>query len=124
MIRNLRSIWSMFFYVFFCNIIKVNHILYCFIMPLHLIFFFLHTRSLLVLYAYASIESINCTFLSLLALIAILLMSSVNTLCLLLVNFCRDFHINLLSFMNFLWVSLRLSIPTLFFSSWPILFSS
>ena len=43
--KKLWPIWIMLFYVFFCNIIKVNN---CFIILLHLTLFFLHTRSLLV----------------------------------------------------------------------------
>ena len=45
------------FYFFFRNIIKVK---YFFIVLLHLISSFLHTRSLLILYAYDSTKSIGC----------------------------------------------------------------
>ena len=58
--------------VFFCNIIKVNHFLYYFIILLHLISSFLLTRSLLVPSAYISIESIDCILLSSFELKAIL----------------------------------------------------
>ena len=61
--------------------------------------------SLIVPDVYASIESINYTILSSLALNAIFLASSVNTLCLSILNLYYDFNINLLFFMN----SLRFS---------------
>ena len=64
MIRNLWPTWIMFFYVFFCNFMKVNNFLYCLIILLHLISSFLLTRSLLVPYAYVSIESNDCILLS------------------------------------------------------------
>ena len=82
MVRNLWPIWIMFYYVF--NIIKVNHFLYRFIILLHLFSSLSLTKSLLVPYAYVSIESIDCTFLSSFELRAILLISSVKTLCFLL----------------------------------------
>ena len=50
----------MFFCVFFCNIVKVNHFLYRVIILLHSISSFLLTRYLLVPYAYISIKSIYC----------------------------------------------------------------
>ena len=87
---------------FFCNFIKVNHFLYCFFILLHLICSFYFNRSLLVPYVYASTESIDCILLLLLEHNAILLNSSVNKLCFLLVN-CWEFYINLLFFMNAFW---------------------
>ena len=57
MIRNLFPVCIMFFCFFIYNNIKVNHFLYRFIKLLHLISSFLLTRSLLVSYAYVSIES-------------------------------------------------------------------
>ena len=96
----------MLFCVFFYNIIKVNHFFYCFIILLHLVFSFLHTRSLLVPDAYVSIESIesiDCIVLSSLAFNAILVTFSLNTsYFLLFLNLYRDFNINLLIFINFL----------------------
>ena len=71
-------------------------------MLLHLISSFLFTRSLTVPYAYVSIESNNCILLSLHELNAILLITSVKTLCLSLLNLCFDFNIDLLLLMNFL----------------------
>ena len=68
---------SLFF--FFCNIIKVNHFSYLFIVLLHLISSFSLTRSVLVPYAYDSIESIDCILLSSFELKAILFISSVKT---------------------------------------------
>ena len=85
-----------FFYVLFCNIIKINPFLYYFIILLHLISSFLLTRSFFVPCAYAFIESIDCILLSLLVLNAILLTSSVNTLCFSLLSLCCYFNINLL----------------------------
>ena len=91
----------MYFYGFLSNIIKVNHFLHYFIIFLHLVSTFLHIKYLYVPYAYVSIESIDCILLSLLAFNSILLISSVNTLCLLLLNLCCVFNINLLFFYKF-----------------------
>ena len=91
-----------FFYVFFCNIIKVNHFSYRFTTLLHLVSSFPLTRSLLVPYAYASIESNDCFHLSSFELNAVLLISSVKTLCLSLLNLCCVFNIDLLFLMNLL----------------------
>ena len=85
---------------FFCNIIKVNHLLDCFIIVLHLISSFSLTRSLFIPYVYVSIESIDCILLSSFELKAILLISSVNTLCLSFLNRWSVFNINLLFFMS------------------------
>ena len=98
MVRNFWPIWTMFFYVFFCNISKVKNFLYCFIILCRLIFSFLHIRSLLVPYAYVSAESIDCVFVS--SLEAIFLISSVKTLWVSLLNLCLVFNISLF-FMNF-----------------------
>ena len=110
----LWSIWIIFFYVFFYNIIKVNHFLYCFIILLLLISSFSLTRTLLVPYAYVSIESIDCILLSSFELKAILLISSVKT-CFSLLNLCYVFNVDLLFFMNSLWSSLRLSTSIFYF---------
>ena len=53
---------------------------------LHLISSFLHTRSLLVPYAYVSTELIDCIYLSSFEFKAILLASSVKTSCFSLLN--------------------------------------
>ena len=98
-IRNLWPIWVMFIYVFFCNIIKVNHFLYSFIMLLHLISSFSLTRSSLVPYAYVSVESNDCIPLSSFELNAALLISSVKSLWISLLNLCCVFYINLLFLM-------------------------
>ena len=112
----------MFFHVFFCNIVKVNHFLHCSIILLHLFFSFLHIKSFLVPYAFLSTESIDCILLSSFKLKAILLISSVKTLCLSLLNlccvFCSDFF-----FFNLLMFFLRFSV-LIFFSNWFILFLS
>ena len=52
---------------------------------------FSHTRPFLVPYVYVSIESIDCILLSLLALNAILLISSVNALYFSLLILCYDY---------------------------------
>ena len=99
MISNFWPIWIMFFYVF----IKVNNFLCCFIILLHLFSSFLLTRSLLVLYAYVFISSSDSILLLSFELKAILLVSSVKTLCLSVLNLCCVFDIDLLFLMNSLW---------------------
>ena len=69
-----------FIIFFFCKIIKVSHVLYCFIILLHLIYSLLHTRYSLVPYPYVSFESIDFILLSSFELNAILLISSAKTL--------------------------------------------
>ena len=103
------------FYILFYNIIKVNHFLYSFIILLRLISPFLLTRSLLVPYAYVSIESIDCILLSSFELKAILLISSVKTLCLSLLNLCCVFDIDLLFLMNSLWFFKTICVNFIFF---------
>ena len=83
--------------------------LYGIIMVLHLISSFSITRSLLVAFAYVSIKSIDCIILSSFELEAILLISSVRSLCLLLLNLRCVLNINLLFLMNSLQSFLRLS---------------
>ena len=75
--------------------------MYCFITLLHLISSALHTRSLLIPYGYVYIKSIDCILLSPLSpfeLKAILLISSVKTVCFSLLNLCCVFNISLLFF--------------------------
>ena len=67
---------------------------------IHLISSFLCIISLFVPYAFISIETIDCILLSSLAVNAILLTTSVSTLCFSLLNLCCYFDINLLLFMN------------------------
>ena len=62
---------------------------------------FLHIRSLLVLLAYISIEPIGCILLSSFELKAILLISSVKTLCFSILNLCCVFVISLVFFYEF-----------------------
>ena len=81
--------------------------LYCFIIMLFLISSFLHTRSLLILYVYVSIESTDCILLSSLALNAILLTFSVNTLCFSLPDLCCYFFA--VTFADFLFCMIFLS---------------
>ena len=57
-------------------------------------------RSLVVLYGYVSIESVDCILLSSFELKAILIISSLKTLCLSLLNLYCDFNIDLLFLMN------------------------
>ena len=129
----MLPICILFFYFSSCNFAKVNH--FCIVLHfllltlcsyliililLHLITSFLHTRSLLVPFSYISIQSIDWILLSLLALIAILLTSSVNTLCFSLLNLRCDFNIYLSLFMSSLWFPLELFTSFLLFSSWFI----
>ena len=97
---NLWPIWIKFFYVFSCNIIKINHFFYGFIILLHLISSFSLIRFLPFPYAYVSIKSNDCILLTLFKLQAILLISSVKVLCLSLLNLCCVFNIDLLFLMN------------------------
>ena len=94
-----------FIYVFFCIIIIVNHFLFflhCYVSYVTFLFlhcyvsFFLCIIYFFVSYAYVSIESIDCILLWLLAINAILLTSSINTLCFSLLNLCCHFDISLL----------------------------
>ena len=87
-------------FVFFYNIINVNHFLYSFIILLHFFTSFSLTRSLLVSYPYVSIESIDCILLSSFEINAILLISSVK-ICFSLLNLCWVFNIDLLFLMNY-----------------------
>ena len=73
-----------------------NHL----IILLHLISFFPFTRSLIVPYASVSIKSIDCFLLSSFELNGNLLISSVRTLCLSLLNNYWVFNIDLLFLMN------------------------
>ena len=113
MVRKLCSIWIVF-YVFFCNIIKVNYfytvLSYCCISS------FLHTRSLRVHWTYAPIESIDCIIFSLFELKLILLISSVKTLCFSLLNFLFIFNISLLFVINYLILHWVVLFSILFFS--------
>ena len=110
-----------FFYVFFCNIIKVKHFLYC--LDTFNFFFFVY---------YFYICSISICFHWIWCLHSFLIASTQcslvpsfgDTLCFSILNLCRGFNFNLLFFINSLRFSLRLSTSTLFISSWVILFSS
>ena len=106
----------MFFCFLFCNIIKVNHFLYCFIILSYLISPLSHTKSFLVSYAYVSIESIDCILLLAFELTVILLISSAKTLCFSLLNLCCIFNSDLLFFYKFFVIFLILSMSILFFS--------
>ena len=115
MITNLWPIWIMLFYVSFCNIIKVNQFLYCFIVLSYISSSLSLSKSLLVRYAYVSLESIDCILLLLFELKGILLISSVKTLCFSLLNLCCIFNINLLLFIISLWFSLIYQCQSYFF---------
>ena len=93
-VANFYYVFYVFFYNVINNIIKVNHLLYCYISSFSL------TGTLLVSYAYVSIESINCILLSSFELEVILLISSVKTLHLSILNLCCIFLIDLLFFKN------------------------
>ena len=103
--------------------------MYCFIILMRLVFSFLHRRSVLITCAYVSIESIDYILLSSFELKAILLISSVKTLCLSLLNLCCVFNISLF-FTNTFLSSLRLLhqfslfLNSLFFSLFELLLNS
>ena len=86
--------FELFLLSFPYNVIKVDHFLYRFIILLHHISLLSLTKFLLVPYAYVSIESIDCILLSSFELKAILLIYSVKTLCLSLLNLCCVFNIS------------------------------
>ena len=96
----------------FCQYLVADflHFLYWFIIWLHLISSFSLTRSLLVPYAYISIESLDCVLLSSFERMKIWLISSVKTLCLSFLNLCRGFYINLMFFIDSLWYISRLAL--------------
>ena len=96
------------FLCFFCNFIKANDFLYCFIILLNLISSVSPTKFFLVPYAYVSVESIDCILLSSFELKAILLNSLVKTLCLSLLNLFCVFNIYIF-FYKFFMISLILS---------------
>ena len=85
---------------FITFIIRVNQFVYRFTVLLHLISSFSLTISLLGPNAYVSIKSIDYILLSSFELKAILLISSVKTLHLSLLNLCCVFNIDLLFLMN------------------------
>ena len=76
-------------YVFFCNIIIFNHVLYCFIILLHLIFLY---DILDLPYVYVSTESVDYILLS--SFESKILISSVKILCFSLLNLCWVFNVS------------------------------
>ena len=96
---NLNSVLLCFLF----HIIKVNQFLYRYIILLNLVSSFSLTKSLLVPYAFFSIESFECILKSSFEIKAILLISSVKTLCLSFLIFCCVFNISLLFLTNYLW---------------------
>ena len=73
---------------------------YCFVVLLYLISSFSITRILLVPYAYVPIQSTDCILLLSFEIKAMLLISSVKTLCFSLLILCCVFNIDLLFLMN------------------------
>ena len=114
------------FYRFFGNTTKVNSLLHRFIRMLHLFTYFSCTRSLLIPYTYVPIKSTDCITLSSFELTVIILISSVKSLCLSLLNLYCVFNIDILFLIGFLWTCfLRTSIiifflENLFCSSWVV----
>ena len=101
--------------------------MYSFITLLHLMSSFLLIRSLLVWYAYISIESIDCILSSSFELKAILLISTVKKLWLLLLLLIFVVFLILIQlFLRILYDLLYLwsSTSIVFFSRWNILFSN
>ena len=84
-----------YIYIFIPNIVKINHFIFRFCKELHLVSSFLHTFPTFTKYGYDSILSKTCHLSSSLLLNAILLISSVNTLCASILNLCCD--INMIS---------------------------
>ena len=124
-IKSKLNIFVLFYYIVY--IIKVKYfcivLLYC----LHLISSLLHTRSLLVPCTYVSIKSIDCILLSSFELKAILLSSSVKTLCLSLLNQCFVFNITLLFFYEFfktIYINFIFSLSGLFYFQFEPLLNS
>ena len=75
-------------YIFICNIIKVNHFIFISFSNSAL-----HTFPAFIPYGYDAIPPKFCNLLSSLLLNAILVASSVNILCTLLLNLCFDLNI-------------------------------
>ena len=115
MVKNFWPIWIMSFYVCFYNIINVKYFFIVLLYHYIWLFSFLHIRSLLVPYAYVSIQSIDCILLLSFELKAILLISSAKALCLSLLNPCCVFNISFFFFTKSFWSSLRLSTSVFFF---------
>ena len=123
MIWNSRPIWIIFFHFFFWNIIKFNHsciaLLNCYIN-----IFFFYILDIFSFHMHIALLNRLIVFLSSLSFNTILLTSSVNTLCFLLLNLRWDFNINY----YFLWILYDFVEDYLhedyFFSKWFILFSS
>ena len=110
-------------YVLLCFLLQHHQnesFLYHFIILLYLITSFSLTSSLLSPYAYVSIESIDCILLSIFELKAIMLISSVKTLCLSLFNLFCVFNIDLLFLMN----CLQFFLDNLFYSHVGLLLNS
>ena len=82
---------------------------------MRLIFSFLHIRSLLVPYAYISIESIDRNFLSSFELKEILLISSVKTLCPSILKISCVFNIILLFFYEVFLILFKTNYVNFFF---------
>ena len=82
---------------------------------MRLIFSFLHIGSLLVPYAYISIESIDRNFLSSFELKAILLISSVKTLCLSILKISCVFNFTLLFFYEVFLILFKTNYVNFFF---------
>ena len=87
------------FFAFFCNIIKVNHFLHLYYIITFNLFIFTY-YIFACSNAYVSIISIDCILLSSFELKTTLLISSVKTLYLSLLNLCCVFNIGLF----FLWI--------------------
>ena len=95
-IRNMRPIWIMVFYVFFCNMVIVSHF-FLIIMLVLLISFFIYYFFICSIYiCLCWIDWLP--FLSLLALNVILSTYSGKTIGFLLLNHCNNFKINLIIF--------------------------
>ena len=109
-----------FDYVLLCLFLQPNQIKHFYTV---LLYSFLHPRSLLVLCAYVSIETIDGILLSWLEFKGILLIFLVKALCFYILNPCCILNTSLINYMNSFWSFWRLFSSILFCFEWFILFS-
>ena len=104
----------MLFYVFFGNIVKVKH--FCIVLLYYYVSFFCsYILDLCLFHMHMHIESVDYIILSSLELLAILLTTSVKTLCLSLLNICCVFNIGLF-FNEFFFICFKAICIISFFS--------
>ena len=124
MVRNFRRTWIMFCSVLFCKIMVFKYFSIV-LLYFYLISSFLHTKGLFIPYAYVSIKSIDCIALSSFVLKAILLISSLKTLHLSLLNFAvfsilSISYIIFFEFFKAIYISYIFSFFFVLFSIWAV----